>query len=124
MVGRGVHRAARTATDRPRLQAICAGLLVAGLIFDWAEIRILGLFLVVLAAAFTGVSDEHRLGKAFTEDMPLTALLVVFCAIVAMIAEQGLFRPAVGPVYRAVNRIRPAPVLSCATNARASSGPC
>ena len=90
-------RAARTATDRLRLrlQAICAGLLVAGLVFHWAEIGILGLFLVVLAAAFTGVSDEHRLGKAFTESMPFTALLVVFFAIVAMISEQGLFRPVV-----------------------------
>ena len=91
------ERAARTPTDtlRLRIQGICAALLVAGLATHWAEVGILGLFLIVLATAFTGVSDEHRIGYAFTESLPFTALLVVFFAMVAMIAEQGLFRPVI-----------------------------
>jgi NhaB family Na+:H+ antiporter len=44
---------------------------------------------------FTGVTEEHRLGRAFTEALPFTALLVVFFAIVAVIHDQALFGPVV-----------------------------
>lgn len=89
--------AARTPHDRWRLwvQGACAALLVAGLATHWAEVGILGLFLIVLATSFTGVSEEHRIGHAFTESLPFTSLLVVFFAVVAMIAEQDLFRPVI-----------------------------
>src|SRR5690606_23777177 len=40
-------------------------------------------------------SDLHRLGHAFHEALPFTALLVVFFAIVAVIHEQHLFQPVV-----------------------------
>ncbi|MBK6939655.1 MAG: sodium/proton antiporter NhaB [Planctomycetes bacterium] len=91
------QRAARTSADRFRLnvQGACAILLVLGLAFHVAEVGILGLFLIVLATAFTGVSEEHRIGHAFTESLPFTALLVVFFGIVAMIADQDLFRPVI-----------------------------
>jgi Na+:H+ antiporter, NhaB family len=90
-------RGHRTPIDRTRLRLMgaCAALLVLGLAFHWAEVGILGLFLIVLVTAFTGVNDEHRIGHAFTESLPFTSLLVVFFAIVAMIGEQGLFRPVI-----------------------------
>lgn len=90
-------RRRRTPLDRARLQVMgaCAGLLVLGLAFHWAEVGILGLFLIVLATAFTGINDEHRIGQAFTESLPFTALLIVFFAVVAMIDEQDLFRPII-----------------------------
>ncbi|MBA3685032.1 MAG: sodium/proton antiporter [Planctomycetes bacterium] len=89
--------AQRTPLDRARLrvQGALALLLVVGLAFHLAEVGILGLFLIVLATAFTGVNDEHRIGHAFTESLPFTTLLMVFFAIVAMIAEQDLFRPII-----------------------------
>jgi Na+:H+ antiporter, NhaB family len=95
-------RRGRSAQDRFRLvvQALCAALLVIALAFHWAEVGIIGLFLIVLATAFGGISDEHRIGHAFTESMPFTALLVVFLAIVAMIAEQQLFRPVIDLALR------------------------
>ena len=49
----------------------------------------------MLATAFTGVTEEHRLGHAFHEALPFTALLVVFFAIVAVIHDQHLFQPVV-----------------------------
>jgi NhaB family Na+:H+ antiporter len=87
--------AGRTALDRARqrVQALCALLLAVGLACHWAEVGILGLFLIVVVTAFTGVSDERRIGHAFTESLPFTALLVVFFAIVAMIGTQQLFAP-------------------------------
>ena len=47
------------------------------------------LLVIVLATAFNGVTEEHRIGHAFEEALPFTALLVVFFAIVAVIDTRG-----------------------------------
>ncbi len=97
MEHRDAETAKRTPLERTRLrvQGLLALLLVFGLAMHLAEVGILGLFLIVLATAFTGVSDEHRIGHAFTESLPFTTLLMVFFAIVAMIGQQDLFRPII-----------------------------
>ena len=41
--------------------------------------------MIVLSTALNGVTEERRLGPAFEEALPFTALLVVFFAIVAVI---------------------------------------
>ena len=76
-------------------QAAVAVFLVIALGRHLAEVGIIGLAVIVLATAFTGITEEHRLGHAFEEALPFTALLVVFFAIVAVIADQNLFRPVV-----------------------------
>jgi NhaB family Na+:H+ antiporter len=75
------------------VQAICAVVLVFALGFHLAEVGVIGLMIIVLATAFNGITEEHRLGHAFEEALPFTALLVVFFAIVAVINDQGLFAP-------------------------------
>jgi NhaB family Na+:H+ antiporter len=80
------------------VQAVVALLLIAGLAFHVAEVGLLGLMVIVLATAFTGITEEHRVGKAFEAALPFTALLVVFFAIVAVIHHQGLFDPVVTAV--------------------------
>ncbi len=75
------------------VQVIVAILLVFALGFHVAEIGVIGLAIIVLATAFTGIVEEGRLGKAFEAALPFTALLVVFFAIVGMIHQQGLFEP-------------------------------
>ncbi len=77
------------------VQAIIAVLLVLALAFHFAEVGLIGLTVIVLATAMNGITEEHRLGRAFTEAMPFTALLVVFFAIVAVIHDQHLFTPVV-----------------------------
>lgn len=77
------------------VQAVVAGILVLALGNHWAEPGIVGLLVIVLATAFNGVTDEHRIGHAFSEALPFTALLVVFFAIVAVIDHQGLFSPII-----------------------------
>ena len=54
----------------------------------------IGLSVIVLATTLAGVTEEHRLGHAFQEALPFTALLVVFFAIVAVIHDQTLFLPS------------------------------
>jgi NhaB family Na+:H+ antiporter len=81
-------------------QAIIAILLVVALAFHVAEVGVIGLAIIVLATAFTGIVDEARLGKAFEASLPFTALLVVFFAIVGMIHGQDLFNPLLEWVLR------------------------
>jgi NhaB family Na+:H+ antiporter len=99
----------RTVNDRALLitQAGAALLLVAGLAFHVAAVGLVGLALIVLATAFTGVTEEHRLGHAFQEALPFTALLVVFFAIVAVIHEQHLFAPVVDWVLTLPPSVQP-----------------
>jgi Na+:H+ antiporter, NhaB family len=90
----------RTARERGVLtvQAIVAVFLVVALAFHWAAVGLIGLAVIVLATAFGGVTEEHRLGHAFQESLPFTALLVVFFGIVAVIHDQSLFQPIVDGV--------------------------
>lgn len=75
------------------VQALVAVFLIFALAFHIAEVGLVGLAVIVLITAFNGISDEHQIGKAFTEALPFTSLLVVFFAVVAVIHEQHLFAP-------------------------------
>lgn len=88
---------AGTPDQRAKLlvQGVVAALLLVGLALHVAEVGIIGLMVIVLATAFTGVVDEQRLGKAFEAALPFTALLVVFFVIVGEIHHQHLFDPVV-----------------------------
>jgi NhaB family Na+:H+ antiporter len=77
------------------VQGLIAVFLVIGLAFHWAEVGLIGLAVIVLATAFTGIIDEHRIGPAFSEALPFAALLVVFFAIVAVIHDQQLIQPTI-----------------------------
>ena len=76
-------------------QAVVAILLAVALVFHVAEPGVVGLMVIIMATALNGVTEEHRLGHAFEEALPFTALLVTFFAIVAVIADQGLFGPVI-----------------------------
>jgi Na+:H+ antiporter, NhaB family len=80
------------------VQGLVVILLVTALAFHLAEVGIIGLTVIILATAFNGVTEEHQLGRAFTEAMPFTSLLVVFFAIVAVIHDQHLFQPLIQSV--------------------------
>ena len=67
--------------------------LVVALALHVAAVGLIGLGVIVLATAFTGVTQEHRIGHAFQEALPFTALLGVFFGIVAVIHDQHLFAP-------------------------------
>ena len=90
----------RTTRDKAIIiaQALVAVFLVVALANHLAEVGVIGLAVIVLATAFTGVTEEHRIGHAFQEALPFTALLVVFFAIVAVIDQQELFTPVIDRV--------------------------
>ena len=81
------------------VQSLVAVFLVVALAFHWAEVGLIGLAVIVLATAFTGITEEHQLGHAFAEALPFTCLLVVFFAIVGVIHDQDLFKPVLDYVF-------------------------
>jgi NhaB family Na+:H+ antiporter len=85
----------RTEKERVSLivQAIAAVILIVSLAFHLAAVGLIGLMIIILLTAFTGINEEHQIGHAFSEALPFTALLVVFFAIVAIIHDQHLFAP-------------------------------
>lgn len=96
-------RKQRSRQDTMRLcvQAIIGVWLVLALAFHLAEVGLIGLSVIILATSFTGITDEHAIGKAFTEALPFTALLTVFFAVVAVIIDQHLFAPIIDFVLQA-----------------------
>jgi NhaB family Na+:H+ antiporter len=90
------------------VQAITAVILVFALAFHLAAVGLIGLLVIVLATAFTGVTDEQRLAKAFEAALPFTALIVVFFVIVAQIHDQHLFEPVVAWALKQPGDIRAA----------------
>lgn len=89
--------AKRTRQENARLvvQGFAAVFLVLALGLHVAQVGLIGLSVIVLQTAFNGIVEEHRIGHAFEEALPFTALLCVFFGIVAVIADQGLFQPVI-----------------------------
>jgi NhaB family Na+:H+ antiporter len=90
------------------IQVLVALFLVIGLALHIAPVGLIGLSVIVLLTAFNGVIEEHRLGHAFEEALPFTALLVVFFAIVAVIHDQHLFKPIIDAVLAMEIGVQPA----------------
>lgn len=81
------------------VQGLVVVFLIVALAFHWADVGLIGLAVIVLSTAFTGIIEEHQLGHAFSEALPFTALLVVFFAIVGVIHDQHLFQPIINYVF-------------------------
>lgn len=98
--------AKRTKQDNVKLlvQVIIGVWLVVALALHLAEVGLIGLSVIIFATALCGVTDEHAIGKAFTEALPFTALLTVFFAVVAVIIDQHLFAPVIHYVLQAEPR--------------------
>ena len=91
----------RQETMRLIVQGIIGVWLVVALALHLAEVGLIGLTVIILASSLSGVTDEHAIGKAFTEALPFAALLTVFFAVVAVIIEQHLFAPIIAFVLKA-----------------------
>ncbi|MDA9556021.1 Na(+)/H(+) antiporter NhaB [Vibrio sp.] len=96
----------RTKQDVAKLyvQGAIAVWLIAGLALHLAAVGLIGLSVIILATSFTGIIEEHSLGKAFEEALPFTSLLAVFFSIVAVIIDQQLFKPVIDAVLHVEDR--------------------
>ncbi|WP_428034217.1 sodium/proton antiporter NhaB [Amphritea sp.] len=81
--------------------------LIAALAFHLAEVGVIGLTVIILLTSLNGVTEEHRIGRAFEEALPFTALLVVFFTIVSVIHDQHLFTPVIEAVLAQDLRSQP-----------------
>src|SRR5690606_1135311 len=89
------------------IQAATAVILVLGLAFHIAAVGLVGLMVIILLTAFNGVIEEHRIGHAFEEALPFTALLVVFFSVVSVIHDQHLFTPVITWVLSLDQHVQP-----------------
>ncbi len=110
------QRSSRSERERVALiaQAIIGVILALALVTHVAAIGLIGLSVMVLLTAFNGVVEEHKLGHAFEEALPFTALLTVFFAMVAIIHAQSLFDP-IGHYLLALKESVQVPVYFLAT---------
>ncbi len=92
---------------RLMVQTLVGIILIVSLSFHVASVGLVGLMVIVLLTAFNGIVEEQRIGHAFKEALPFTALLVVFFAIVAVIHEQQLFSPVINTVLAMDLSIQP-----------------
>lgn len=90
----------RTMRDNANLvvQALIGIWLIVALALHLAEVGLIGLSVIILATSAAGIIDEHKLGHAFEEALPFTALLTVFFSVVAVIIDQKLFAPVINYV--------------------------
>ncbi|MBO6555724.1 MAG: sodium/proton antiporter NhaB [Pseudomonadales bacterium] len=77
------------------VQGACGVLLVIGLGLHLMEVGLIGLSLLVLVTAMTGINEEHRIGHAFEESLPFVSLLCIFFVVVGMIHDLHLFSPVI-----------------------------
>ena len=77
------------------IQGVGGILLIVGLATHVMIPGLIGLSLLVLVTAFTGITEEHQIGKAFEESLPFVSLLVIFFVVVAMIHDLHLFSPVI-----------------------------
>ena len=80
------------------IEMLVAVFLVIALALHLAAVGLIGLTVIILLTAFKGITEEHKLGEAFHEALPFTALLAVFFAIVSVIHDQHLFSPVINYV--------------------------
>ncbi|MFV0261335.1 MAG: Na(+)/H(+) antiporter NhaB [Kluyvera sp.] len=98
---RSSKQRSRQESMRLIVQGIIGVWLVLALALHLAEVGLIGLSVIIFATGFTGITDEHAIGKAFTEALPFTALLTVFFSVVAVIIDQHLFAPIIDFVLQA-----------------------
>ena len=89
------------------VQGICGVLLVIGLGMHIMEVGLIGLSLLVLVTAMTGINEEHRIGHAFEESLPFVSLLCIFFGVVGMIHDLHLFSPVINWVLTLPLNIQP-----------------
>ncbi len=90
-----------------KVQAVAALFLIVALANHWASPGLIGLAVIVIQTAFSGITDEHSIGHAFEEALPFTALLAVFFVIVGMIHDLHLFTPIIDAVLAMEKSVQP-----------------
>lgn len=89
------------------VQGTCGVLLVIGLGMHLMEVGLIGLSLLVVVTALTGINEEHQIGRAFEESLPFVSLLCIFFVVVGMIHDLHLFSPVIQWVLTLPHDIQP-----------------
>jgi NhaB family Na+:H+ antiporter len=77
------------------LQGLMTLFLILALGFHVAEVGLIGIAIIVILSAFTGMTHEHDFAEPFNNAMPFVTLIVIFFAILAVVHDQHLVSPLV-----------------------------
>jgi len=77
------------------LQGVMAVVLILALAFHVAEVGLVGLAVIIVLSAFTGMTKEHDFSEPFNNAMPFVTLIVIFFAILAVVHDQHLVAPLI-----------------------------
>ncbi|MDR0379235.1 MAG: sodium/proton antiporter [Candidatus Accumulibacter sp.] len=75
------------------IQGVASVFLILGLAFHVAEVGLIGIAMIIVLAALTGMTKEHDFVEAFHHAMPFVTLLTIFFAILAVVHDQHLVAP-------------------------------
>lgn len=98
------------------IQVVGSVLLVLGLVFQVAEVGLVGLMVIIIITSFNGIIVEHEIAEAFEDAMPFVSLIVVFFGVVAVLNDQGVFTPVIDAVLALDDDVQ-LPVLFLANGA-------
>ena len=87
-------------------QIVVGMLLVAALALHVAEIGLIGLCLIIVLSAFSGLIKEHDFAESFNNAMPFVTLIIIFFAILAVVHDQHLVTPLIQWVFQFDGKIQ------------------
>ena len=98
------------------IQVVGSVLLVLGLVFQVAEVGLVGLMVIIIITSFNGIIVEHEIAEAFEDAMPFVSLIVVFFGVVAVLNDNKVFTPVIDAVLALEDDVQ-LPVLFLANGA-------
>lgn len=98
------------------IQVLGSIILVLGLVFQVAEVGLVGLMVIIIITSFNGIIVEHEIAEAFEDAMPFVSLIVVFFGVVAVLNDNKVFTPVIDAVLSLDDDVQP-PVLFLANGA-------
>ncbi|MXP50928.1 sodium/proton antiporter NhaB [Pantoea sp. SoEX] len=97
-------------TIEDKIKLITQGLIIIwlliALIFRFSEAGFIGLSIIILSTSFLGITNEKDISNAFTETLPFASLLILFCAITAVIHDQKIFLPIMNFILHSDAKIK------------------
>ena len=82
------------------------------------ELAVVGLFLIILIAVFTGINSEHTIAHKFVEAMGFVAVLMTFYGLVALINHHQVFTGVVEVIMEIEDQRFKAVAISAAAGAK------
>lgn len=87
-------------------QGLSIILFITLIAYGFAEIGVISIAIIGIITSFTGITDEKKIGEAFTESLPFAILIILFFAVISMVESLELFKPIIHWAFTFSNKIQ------------------